>query len=50
MKPKYLNIKNNIAHIRDVNLIDVAKEFKTPLYVFDQFELEENMELFATHF
>ena len=50
MKPKYLNIKNNVAHIRDVNLIDVAKEFKTPLYVFDQFELEENMELFAKHF
>lgn len=50
MKPKYLNVKNNIAHIRDINLVDVAKEFKTPLYVFDQYELEENMKLFTENF
>ncbi len=50
MKPKYLNIKNNIAHIRDVNLVDVAKEYKTPLYVFDECELEENMKLFTENF
>lgn len=50
MKPKYLNIKNNIAHIRDISLLDVAKEFKTPLYVFDQVELEENMDLFVKQF
>ena len=50
MKPKYLNIKNNIAHIRDINLIDVAREYKTPLYVFDQYELEDNMKLFVDNF
>lgn len=50
MKPKYLNIKNNTAYIRDINLIDVAKEYKTPLYVFDQYELEDNMKLFVDNF
>ena len=50
MKPKYLNIKNNTAHIRDINLYDVAKQFKTPLYVYDQVELEENMKLFIDNF
>ena len=50
MKPKYLNIKNNTAYIRDINLFDVAKEFKTPLYVFDQYELEDNMKLFIDNF
>ena len=50
MKPKYLNVKNNTAYIRDINLIDVAKEYKTPLYVFDQVELEDNMKLFKEKF
>lgn len=50
MKPKYLNIKDNTAYIRNVNLLDVAKEFNTPLYVFDQYELEDNMKLFKDNF
>lgn len=50
MKPKYLNIKNNNAYIRDINLVEVAKEYKTPLYVFDQVELEDNMKMFTDNF
>ena len=50
MKPKYLNIQNNQAYIRNINLTEVAKEYKTPLYVFDQVELEDNMKLFKENF
>lgn len=50
MKPKYLNIINNNAYIRNISLVNLAKEVGTPLYVFDQVELEENMDLFKDNF
>lgn len=50
MKPKYLNVKNNTAYIRDINLEKIAQTFHTPLYVYDQVELEENMDLFLNNF
>ena len=50
MKPKYLNIKDNTAYIRNVNLLDVAKEFNTPLYVFVQYVLDDIMILFKDNF
>ena len=50
MKPKYLNVRNNTAYIRDFNLDDLAKNFKTPLMVFDEVELRENMRTFINNF
>ncbi len=50
MKPKYFNIKNGNAYIRDFKISDLAESFKTPLYLFDQKELEENMEIFKKNF
>lgn len=50
MKPKYLNVIGNEAYIRNHRLSDLAKKYGTPLYVYDQKELEENMNLFKTNF
>ncbi len=50
MKPKYLKVIDNIAHIREHNLVEIAKIYGTPLYVFDQIELEENMDCFKKNF
>lgn len=50
MKPKYLTVRDNYAYIRDINLYELAKEYKTPLYVYDELELEENMDLFTKYF
>lgn len=43
MKPIGLNIKHNVLHIGKYNLSEVAKEFKTPLYVFDELQLKTNI-------
>lgn len=50
MKPKYLNVINNIAYIRNTNLVDLARNVSTPLYVFDEVELKENMDMFVNNF
>jgi diaminopimelate decarboxylase len=43
MKPIGLNIKNNIAYLGCHNLCDLVKEFKTPLYVMDEAQLNKNI-------
>ncbi len=50
MKPKYLNIIDNSAYLRNISYVDLAKQYQTPLYVFDEIELRENMDDFLTHF
>lgn len=50
MKPKYLNVRDNVAYIRDFNLVELAKAHGTPLMIFDEVELRENMRLFAGRF
>lgn len=50
MKPKYLKVIDNIAYIREHNLVKLAETYGTPLYIYDQIELEENIDFFKTHF
>ncbi len=50
MKPKYLKVIDNTAYIREHNLVKLAETYGTPLYIYDQIELEENIDFFKTHF
>ena len=50
MKPIGLNIKNNIAYLGCHNLCDLVKEFKTPLYVMDEAQLNKNISDYLNYF
>ncbi len=41
-----LNIKGNDLYMGDIKLIDVAKEFKTPLYIMDENLIRDNIKEF----
>ena len=50
MKPIGLNIKNNIAYLGCHNLCELVKEFKTPLYVMDEAQLNKNISDYLKYF
>jgi diaminopimelate decarboxylase len=50
MKPIGLNIKNNIAYLGNHNLCELVKEFKTPLYVMDEAQLNKNISDYLKYF
>ena len=50
MKPIGLNIKNNIAYLGCHNLCELVKEFKTPLYVMDEAQLNKNINDYLKYF
>lgn len=50
MKSKYMNIKNNQLYIKNHSLVDIAKEYKTPLYVFDEQHLIDELDNYQHSF
>lgn len=50
MKPIGLNIKNNIAYLGNHNLYDLAKQYKTPLYVMDEQQVVKNIYDYTNYF
>lgn len=50
MKPKYLKVENNMAILSGVNLDTLARMYQTPLQVFDEHELNDNIHTFQDHF
>lgn len=50
MKPMNLRIQNNELYLHDYALTKLAKEYHTPLYVFDEVELRMKMRLFKQWF
>ena len=48
--PSNLSFKDGIAHIGDTSLLDVAKEYGTPLYVYDWGHLKDNIDYFSEAF
>ena len=48
--PKNLSFKEGIAYIGEVSLIDVAKNYGTPLYVYDWEHLKDNINGFTDAF
>ena len=50
MKPIGLNSKNNIAYLGNHNLCELVKEFKTPLYVMDEAQLNKNINDYLKYF
>lgn len=50
MKPKYLNVINNEAYIRNFNLKELVNEYSSPLFVLDKKELMDNIQLFKDEF
>ncbi len=50
MTPKYLTIKNHELYLHNYALTDLAKTFGTPLYVYDEQDLREKMNLFKDNF
>ena len=50
MKPKNLTVKENEAYIRNFKLSTLAERYGTPLFVFDEYELKDNIKLFKNNF
>lgn len=45
-----LNVKNNELYINDHKLSEIGKEFGTPLYIFDEDELNSKMRFYQNNF
>lgn len=50
MKPKYLEIKEHELYLHNYALSKLAKEYGTPLYVYDEVDLKDKMNEFKTYF
>ena len=50
MKPIGLNIKCNNAYINKHSLYDLAKQYKTPLYIMDEAQLIKNIHEYLNYF
>ena len=48
--PKNLSFKEGIAYIGETSLVDVAKNYGTPLYVYDWEHLKDNINVFTDAF
>ena len=48
--PSNLSFKDGVAHIGDISLLNVAKEYGTPLYVYDWEHLKDNIDHFSEAF
>ena len=48
--PSNLSFKDGVAHIGDTSLLDIAKEYGTPLYVYDWEHLKDNIDHFSEAF
>ena len=48
--PSNLSFKDGVAHIGDTSLLDIAKEYGTPLYVYDWKHLKDNIDHFSEAF
>ena len=45
--PSNLSFEDGVAHIGETSLLDVAKEYGTPLYVYDWEHLKDNIDHFS---
>ena len=50
MKTKYMNIRNNKLYIGDYSLEKIAEEYKTPLYVYDEKHLRDELDNYVNNF
>ena len=50
MKTKYMNIQNNQLYIGNHSLVDIAKKYHTPLYVFDEKHLIDELDNYNNSF
>ena len=48
--PSNLEFKDGVAFIGETSLLDVAKEYGTPLYVYDWEHLRDNIDQFTNAF
>ena len=48
--PKNLSFKEGVAYIGETSLIDIAKNYGTPLYVYDWEHLKDNIHVFTDAF
>ena len=48
--PSNLSFKDGVAFIGETSLLDVAKEYGTPLYVYDWEHLRDNIDHFTNAF
>ena len=48
--PSNLEFKDGVAYIGETSLLDVAKEYGTPLYVYDCEHLKDNIDYFTNAF
>ena len=50
MKTKGMSIKNNNLYIGSYKVYDLAQEFKTPLYIYDEENIKEKLDIFKNKF
>ena len=48
--PSNLEFRDGVAFIGETSLLDVAKEYGTPLYVYDWEHLRDNIDYFTNAF
>jgi diaminopimelate decarboxylase len=50
MKPTHYQVKNNQAYLFETSLAQLAKDYQTPLYVYDEEEIQEKLATYRTNF
>ena len=50
MRTKNMHVKDNQLYMGKFSLEELAKKYKTPLYVYDEVGLREKMDSFKNYF
>ena len=50
MRTKSMHVQDNVLYMGDYSLVDLAKEYGTPLYVYDEVGINDKIEKFKNNF
>ncbi|HKM30343.1 MAG TPA: diaminopimelate decarboxylase, partial [Bacilli bacterium] len=50
MKTKSMHVKDNVLYMGEKNLVELAREYGTPLYVYDEIGINDKIEKFKNNF
>ena len=50
VRTKTMNVKDNKLYIGEFSCEDLAKKFKTPLYVYDEAHIRNKLDIFKKYF
>ena len=50
MRTKSMHVQDNVLYMGEYSLVDLAKEYGTPLYVYDEVGINDKIEKFKNNF